>query len=112
MTHSFPTRRSSDLAIGGSDNHQLVASLTVFTQQLDCLGQHNRFDAVTHVVQMPLCQHLHLRATQNFQTKIQVLGVVELAGQVRSEEHTSELRSLMRISYAVFCLKKKKTHNK
>src|SRR3546814_1107455 len=28
----------------------------------------------------------------------------------RSEEHTSELQSLMRISYAVFCLKKKTTH--
>src|SRR3546814_4190792 len=32
-------------------------------------------------------------------------------GALRSEEHTSELQSLMRISYAVFCLKKKK-HNK
>src|SRR3546814_5898992 len=30
--------------------------------------------------------------------------------QPRSEEHTSELQSLMRISYAVFCLKKKNTH--
>src|SRR3546814_8914561 len=30
------------------------------------------------------------------------------AGRRRSEEHTSELQSLMRISYAVFCLKKKK----
>src|SRR3546814_1485924 len=30
-------------------------------------------------------------------------------GQLRSEEHTSELQSLMRISYAVFCLKKKNT---
>src|SRR3546814_9156440 len=29
-------------------------------------------------------------------------------GRTRSEEHTSELQSLMRISYAVFCLKKKK----
>src|SRR3546814_8420486 len=29
--------------------------------------------------------------------------------RIRSEEHTSELKSLMRISYAVFCLKKKKT---
>src|SRR3546814_1218366 len=29
----------------------------------------------------------------------------------RSEEHTSELQSLMRISYAVFCLKKKKKYN-
>src|SRR3546814_8386082 len=33
-------------------------------------------------------------------------------GQARSEEHTSELQSLMRISYAVFCLKKKKTTHK
>src|SRR3546814_5981838 len=33
-------------------------------------------------------------------------GVVD---EERSEEHTSELQSLMRISYAVFCLKKKKT---
>src|SRR3546814_691401 len=32
-------------------------------------------------------------------------------GKYRSEEHTSELQSLMRISYAVFCLKKKKTTN-
>src|SRR3546814_8050104 len=32
----------------------------------------------------------------------------KLDRQVRSEEHTSELQSLMRISYAVFCLKKKK----
>src|SRR3546814_1976874 len=31
-------------------------------------------------------------------------------GIYRSEEHTSELQSLMRISYAVFCLKKKRTH--
>src|SRR3546814_10908952 len=30
-----------------------------------------------------------------------------VGGRVRSEEHTSELQSLMRISYAVFCLKKK-----
>src|SRR3546814_6601860 len=33
---------------------------------------------------------------------------VEAVDAIRSEEHTSELQSLMRISYAVFCLKKKK----
>src|SRR3546814_1034909 len=39
-------------------------------------------------------------------------GVTALPGSFRSEEHTSELQSLMRISYAVFCLKKKKQkHN-
>src|SRR3546814_16868136 len=36
-------------------------------------------------------------------------GDMERAVVGRSEEHTSELQSLMRISYAVFCLKKKKT---
>src|SRR3546814_8752056 len=33
-----------------------------------------------------------------------------VVGRMRSEEHTSELQSLMRISYAVFCLKKKLQH--
>src|SRR3546814_19440438 len=36
------------------------------------------------------------------------LALLRSALQTRSEEHTSELQSLMRISYAVFCLKKKK----
>src|SRR3546814_2751810 len=35
-------------------------------------------------------------------------GSITATGDKRSEEHTSELQSLMRISYAVFCLKKKK----
>src|SRR3546814_5478316 len=35
----------------------------------------------------------------------------DIIAKSRSEEHTSELQSLMRISYAVFCLKKKKTQN-
>src|SRR3546814_1938958 len=41
------------------------------------------------------------------------VGNDDAAGRLffgRSEEHTSELQSLMRISYAVFCLKKKKNH--
>src|SRR3546814_1645553 len=38
-----------------------------------------------------------------------VVGRAEIREVFRSEEHTSELQSLMRISYAVFCLKKKKT---
>src|SRR3546814_12577806 len=37
-------------------------------------------------------------------------GEILLQQYFRSEEHTSELQSLMRISYAVFCLKKKKQH--
>src|SRR3546814_1614336 len=36
-----------------------------------------------------------------------MIATAGIAGYLRSEEHTSELQSLMRISYAVFCLKKK-----
>src|SRR3546814_5764671 len=39
------------------------------------------------------------------------LGGIVYSRSVRSEEHTSELQSLMRISYAVFCLKNKKQTN-
>src|SRR3546814_10285802 len=38
-------------------------------------------------------------------------AVLEARARERSEEHTSELQSLMRTSYAVFCLKKKKENN-
>src|SRR3546814_1845022 len=45
-------------------------------------------------------------AHQLVERGIDVIGELDLGH--RSEEHTSELQSLMRISYAVFCLKKKK----
>src|SRR3546814_6802110 len=41
-----------------------------------------------------------------------VINALALQNALRSEEHTSELQSLMRISYAVFCLKKKKKTKK
>src|SRR3546814_7049060 len=52
-------------------------------------------------------------ATARPQCASNLIGVSRLAfpeqlTEIRSEEHTSELQSLMRISYAVFCLKKKK----
>src|SRR3546814_5491509 len=40
-----------------------------------------------------------------------IIGGANAAQIARSEEHTSELQSLMRISYAVFCLKKKSKYN-
>src|SRR3546814_2549704 len=48
---------------------------------------------------------------------VEIRPIRDLAGdehfaEVRSEEHTSELQSLMRISYAVFCLKKKNDQEK
>src|SRR3546814_5184442 len=50
--------------------------------------------------------YLDTTKTLGFMTELITANPV--AAAVRSEEHTSELQSLMRISYAVFCLKKKK----
>src|SRR3546814_6196288 len=49
----------------------------------------------------------HLVALTGESLRYQIEKFVR-SGAARSEEHTSELQSLMRISYAVFCLKKKK----
>src|SRR3546814_5239778 len=49
------------------------------------------------------------RAQRLIEEDGRIVGVLCDAGD-RSEEHTSELQSLMRISYAVFCLKKKKNN--
>src|SRR3546814_10491365 len=65
----------------------------------------------------------HLLAGREYELQFRSIDDVDLGRPVailfrdrwkerRSEEHTSELQSLMRISYAVFCLKKKKKKNK
>src|SRR3546814_2243446 len=53
--------------------------------------------------------HRQHRAGQRVEQHVArgVVGLLRIDLRVRSEEHTSELQSLMRISYAVFCLKKK-----
>src|SRR3546814_5711566 len=48
-------------------------------------------------------------AFRDFSLDNPIRAIREVSHDLRSEEHTSELQSLMRISYAVFCLKKKKT---
>src|SRR3546814_1240883 len=60
---------------------------------------------------LPRC-HSFETHRRNIRHKTSQLSVRENIYRFRSEEHTSELQSLMRISYAVFCLKKKNTqHN-
>src|SRR3546814_6001718 len=68
-----------------------------------------RRDAPARLQAGAACPRPHLRRGDPDDRLGAVLGAVR-AGRVlvRSEEHTSELQSLMRISYAVFCLKKKK----
>src|SRR3546814_3071485 len=72
-------------------------------------------DAVTmrrNVLRLTACPHLAsvrpAAAAVRWQTSHAASAVRHAR---RSEEHTSKLQSLMRISYAVFCLKQKKIHN-
>src|SRR3546814_4109449 len=62
--------------------------------------------ALRHIVELrsDISVADNLRARRR-RTRVRILHRI---AQFRSEEHTSELQSLMRISYAVFCLKKKK----
>src|SRR3546814_8615078 len=57
-------------------------------------------------------EHVRADASLDEMTKLRPAFDKEGSVTARSEEHTSELQSLMRISYAVFCLKKKKPNNK
>src|SRR3546814_10425205 len=106
MTHSFPTRRSSDLHVGGEQRQPDIGAdrkiiglvvddeaLHAFPDDVDRLADHGEAVGVEGV-------HLGME----FQAGDAVADVPQ-----RSEEHTSELQSLMRISYAVFCLKKNKS---
>src|SRR3546814_5826903 len=69
---------------------------------------HDPSRALTHIF---IEKNLDLAARKVVEPALQVLKI-EPVIQKRSEEHTSELQSLMRISYAVFCLKKKNQKKK
>src|SRR3546814_5653584 len=63
---------------------------------------------------LALTGHAGGRIRRVIAADIDAVNLLDLVGrqqEFRSEEHTSELQSLMRNSYAVFCLKKKKTMN-
>src|SRR3546814_5814487 len=72
---------------------------------LDHLGAEVRHQLTA---ERPGDQRAHFDDAQTRQRAVGKVGKV--VHGFRSEEHTSELQSLMRISYAVFCLKKKKQH--
>src|SRR3546814_8236693 len=67
------------------------------------------FDASAPVLRKPSWIRVRLpsgNAVQNLKAKLRENRRVTVCEEARSEEHTSELQSPMRISYAVFCLKK------
>src|SRR3546814_1696784 len=67
---------------------------------------------VEAVVGAAPADRFHLRHCIHLVNCVPEPGQALRRGPRRSEEHTSELQSLMRISYAVFCLKKKKNQSK
>src|SRR3546814_4439059 len=112
MKHSFPTHRSSDLPdlkiMIVSANEAFATEIASFIKQI-----------IDHEAGDDLWAELRAKPGQRQSALIFDVGpakadkspsvkAVGITGQLRSEEHTSELQSLMRISYAVFCLKKKK----
>src|SRR3546814_10592787 len=94
----------SELAAHIDDQRHFVGAITVIVDQ-DVARQHPG-------------ERLHRQVAVDRLAAVELLLVGDRLGpgravdsEIRSEEHTSELQSLMRISYAVFCLKKKTSHN-
>src|SRR3546814_5511840 len=96
----------------------LFRSLAMWSEgQVWCSPE--RHGQITGIMKAQI-DHLPLEMKGMRPTQGRTLAVMQVSGgsqsfnavnSLRSEEHTSELQSLMRISYAVFCLKKKKQAN-
>src|SRR3546814_4081429 len=82
--------------------HSIFGALLTLGDRLQ-----NQFQTLGHVILDDMLGHP--QPLGDFPLR-QPLDLAKLEYPARSEEHTSELQSLMRISYAVFCLKKKKKH--
>src|SRR3546814_2384649 len=105
MTNAFPTRRSSELA-------ETVWAMDALVRQGKVLYWGTSEWSATQIRdahKVARAHNLHAPTMEQPQYNLLHRERVELeyAPLYRSEEHTSELQSLMRISYAVFCLKKK-----
>src|SRR3546814_2311634 len=102
-THSFPTRRSSDLPGSGMAGHNAEDGSVLGAGAgwvLSCLYLRCLFFRA---------QWLGTASKWRRPRGVFPPSIMHASPHIRrSEEHTSELQSLMRISYAVFCLKKKK----
>src|SRR3546814_5865351 len=97
LTHSFPTRRSSELWDAGC--RRCAAPFQQYWDDDDIGAPHVERDV----------DKVH--RTRIWPCPADTLPGCGVAPSARSEEHTSEIQSLMRISYAVFCLNKKKNRS-
>src|SRR3546814_9130047 len=95
MTPAFPTRRASDL--------RRTPGIRVAEPAFDLAACREWKDGIVNRLTNGVAALLKKARVKT------VEGVARFRDGKRSEEHTSELQSLMRSSYAVFCLKKKKS---
>src|SRR3546814_13596305 len=108
MTHPSPTRRASELL---AQLHRLRGRVGRGRQDSACVLLYDPPLSETAQKRLDILR----RTDDGFaiaETDLELRGGGDALGlKQRSEEHTSELQSLMRISYAVFCLKKKNNTN-
>src|SRR3546814_2680492 len=106
----------ADAAAGGP--YHIVANLpynvgtALFTRWLEPPAWPPQWRLLTLMFQQEVAERIVAPVAAAAYGRLSVLAqwrsTARIAMKVRSEEHTSELQSLMRTSYAVFCLKKKK----
>src|SRR3546814_10247742 len=106
LSHSFPTRRSSELLAAARRPLVIVGGGGWDAATSDALRRFAEANALP-VGASFRCQDYFDNRHPNYAGHVGI-GIDPKLAARRSEEHTSELQSLMRISYAVFCLKKKK----
>src|SRR3546814_5275820 len=112
MTPAFPTRRSSGLLAGGGKSGEVRFTLPPDTELTLPAG--TMFPTEHTIRLLALARaganwlHVPVYDGSSADSYIEIGSFIggELPPEARSEEHTSELQSLMRISYAVFCLNK------
>src|SRR3546814_9186906 len=111
MTHSFPARLSADLDVV---RHRLLSFRgVVFDVDPEFANSEEWWESIPEAVrpakEQPFYRLLAENEENSYVAYVSQQNLEHDDSDVRSEEHTSELQSLMRISYASFCLKKKKT---
>src|SRR3546814_5777704 len=107
--HDFQIARK---VVVSGEKQDLVASCLGGCVDRD-IGVEHDLEANVRVIEQVADHHHVINVLRQLVLEIGKLVALALAAAVerdRSEEHTSELQSLMRISYAVFCLKKTKEH--
>src|SRR3546814_5084380 len=112
MNHAFPTRRSSELVRldhaagmqrGGTDGLDDGRGERPFVEARGAaVGEQTERFRERRVAQK---RTLRRRRARRIEEIVAAVRVVFQPRSIRSEEHTAELQSLMRTSYAVFCLK-------